>query len=170
MTRRRPVRPQPPLPGFEGVAPPPPSEHREQVAFIQRCRDRACRDPRAEVLAYVTAVPNGAYYGQDRKLAAIIGKRMRDEGLAEGFPDLFLPIAMPRPAGDPDPPGGLCILTGWYACWLGEMKPLVGGQVTAKQAEWHARLRAMGCCVDVGRGEDAMYAALCRYLGLPVEG
>jgi len=164
---RRIARPQPTLPGFEGVAPPPPSEHQEQVAFIQRCRDRAARDRQAELLLYVAAVPNGAYYGKDRRLAAIIARKMEAEGLAKGYPDVQLLAIMPRYPDDPAPPG---CPPEWYGAWVGELKRLDGGAISPKQAEWHARLRAMGCRVDVGLGEDAMYAALCRYLGLPVEG
>jgi hypothetical protein len=167
MTRRRPVRPQPTLPGFEAVRPPPPSEHKEQAAFIQRCRDRACRDPRAELMLYVAAVPNGAYYGTDRRLAAIIARKMEAEGLAKGYPDVQLLAIMPRYADDPAPPG---CPPEWYGAWVCEIKRLEGGQVEPEQADWHDRLRRMGCRVDVCRGEDAAYAALCRYLGLPVEG
>ncbi len=154
---------QPTLPGF--APPQPPPEHDEQVAFIALCRTRACRDARAEALAYVAAVPNGAWYGKDRKLAFIIGNRMRAEGLAKGYPDVQLLIAMPRPADDPAPDGA-----DLYHGWLGELKRLVGGRVEPEQATWHTWLRAQGYRVDVARGADALYAALCAYLGLPVEG
>jgi hypothetical protein len=120
------------------------------------------------VMAYVAAVPNGAYYGENRRLAAMIARKQEAEGLAKGYPDVQLLIAMPRPADDPSPPGTL--LEGWYCAWVGEMKRLEGGHLDPDQVLWHARLRAMGCRVDVGLGEDALYAALCRYLGLEVDG
>ena len=42
-------------------------------------------------LEWLYACPNGSNYGKDRRLAAIQAKRMRDEGLLPGVPDLFLP-------------------------------------------------------------------------------
>jgi len=156
---------QAPLPGRGWGRPPPPKEHDEQVAFIARCRDRAKRDPRAEILAYVVAVPNGAYYGPDPKTRAIIGARMRAEGLAEGYEDVQLLAPMPRPVDDPAPDGAEL-----YFGWLGELKRLQGGRVEPAQAAWHAWHRAQGYRVDVERGGDALYAALCRYCGLEVDG
>lgn len=149
-----------------GPKPPPPTEHKEQVAFIQRCRDRAKRDPRAEILTYIAAVPNGAYYGPDAKTRSIIGARMKAEGLVEGYEDLQLLAPMPRPDDDPAPPA---CPEGWYCGWLGELKRLEGGRVEDEQAEWHAKHRAKGYRVDVEKGADALFAALCRYLGIPEE-
>ena len=150
-----------------GPAAPPPKEHSEQATFIQRCRDRAMRDPAAEILAYVAAVPNGAWYGPDPKTRAIIAARMRAEGLAVGYPDVQLLAPMPRPPDDPAPPLGI---PGWYCGWVGELKRLKGGRVEPEQAVWHERLRNLGCRVDVEKGADALYTALCRYLGLEVDG
>jgi len=147
---------------------PPPTEHAEQVAFIARCRARAAGDSRAEALAYVFAIGNGAYYGPDARTRAIIGRKMRAEGLAVGFPDVGLLIAVPR--GPADPPAPPATPTGWWTAWFGELKRLRGGRIAPEQADWHAELRRRGCRVDVAKGGDALYAALCRYLGLEVDG
>jgi hypothetical protein len=64
------------------------SEHDEQAAVISWARHSAGLYP---CFAWLHAIPNGAQYGSDRKLASIQAGRMRAEGLTPGICDLFLP-------------------------------------------------------------------------------
>jgi len=63
-------------------------EHDEQKSLIQWAKKQACLYP---ALAWLFAIPNGAQYGKDRRLAIIQAQKMKSEGLLPGVPDLFLP-------------------------------------------------------------------------------
>ena len=64
------------------------SEHSEQSALIQWARSLAHRYP---CLDWLHAIPNGAQFGSDRKLAVMQAVRLKAEGLTPGICDLFLP-------------------------------------------------------------------------------
>jgi len=61
------------------------TEHDEQTALIQWARMSPAP------LDWLFAVPNGAQYGSNRKLAMIQAGKLKREGLLPGVPDLFLP-------------------------------------------------------------------------------
>ena len=58
-----------------------PTEHAEQVAFVQRCR-------RENI--FVFSIPNGVNISDSKKRFAEIEK-LKAEGLVKGIPDLFIP-------------------------------------------------------------------------------
>ena len=58
-----------------------PSEHAEQVAFVQRCK-------RENI--FVFAIPNGVNL-LDSKLRFAEIEKLKAEGLVKGIPDLFIP-------------------------------------------------------------------------------
>ena len=68
------------------------SESTSQQAVIQwfgyACHQLGVPDAR---LLY--AIPNGAFYGNDRRASIIRSARMKREGLLPGVPDLFLAVA-----------------------------------------------------------------------------
>ena len=117
-----------------------PSEHQEQVSFIQWCARNAAHYPD---LAWIAAIPNGG------KRPISVAVRMKQEGVRAGYPDLLLDVAC-----------------GPYHGWRCELKK-VGGKVDKKtQAPWHERLRAQGYRVDICVGWEAAARALCAYLGV----
>lgn len=118
------------------------SEHAEQAALIERVAWAAGQHPE---LALLLAIPNG---GARHKATAA---RLKAEGVRAGVPDLFLPVAR----------------GGSHGLWI-EMKRARGGRVAAAQAWWHVRLAEAGYRVEVCHGQDAAWAALCRYLELPL--
>lgn len=63
-------------------------EHAEQVAVVTWARWRINQHA---ALEWLHAIPNGAKFGSNRKLAAIQAGRLKAEGLLPGVPDLFLP-------------------------------------------------------------------------------
>ena len=58
-----------------------PSEHAEQVAFVQRCK-------RENI--FVFSIPNGVNISDNKKRYFEIEK-LKSEGLTPGIPDLFIP-------------------------------------------------------------------------------
>jgi hypothetical protein len=102
------------------------------------------------------AVPNGAMYGADMRLARIQAGKMRRTGLKRGVPDVVVPIA----AG---PYHGLYI----------ELKRRNGynAQHTPEQRGWQARLRWLGHEVRVAEGGDHAKQIVTNYLartGFPI--
>jgi len=113
-----------------------PLEHDEQKAVIDWCRDYArlrwpnlCL-PNGDFSIY--AVPNGG----DRN--KIVAKRLKDEGVNSGVPDLHVP--------------GLRL-------WI-EMKRIKGSVTSDKQKDWHAYLRSIGDTVVVAKGATEAIAAI----------
>ena len=58
-----------------------PSEHAEQVAFVQRCK-------RENI--FIFSIPNGVNISDNKKRYFEIEK-LKSEGLTPGIPDLFIP-------------------------------------------------------------------------------
>ena len=113
-----------------------PLEHDEQKAVVDWCRDYArlrwpglCL-PNGDFAIY--AVPNGG----DRN--KIVAKRLKDEGVNSGVPDLHVP--------------GLRL-------WI-EMKRIKGSVTSDKQKDWHAYLRNIGDTVVVAKGVTEAIAAI----------
>jgi len=106
-----------------------PLEHDEQTAVIEWCKQYArlrwphlCLPTTGEFAIY--AVPNGG----DRN--KIVAKRLKDEGVNSGVPDLHVP--------------GLRL-------WI-EMKRIKGSVTSDKQKDWHAYLRSIGDTVIIAKG------------------
>ena len=96
-------------------------EHGEQVTFV-----RWFRATFPDVLIY--AIPNGG------KRAITEAKRLKEEGVVPGVPDLHIPA---------------------WLLWI-EMKRVKGGKVSADQEAVAEYLHSVGHTVLIGRGwEDA---------------
>jgi len=65
------------------------TEHDEQVAVVNWARLNIGRFP---ALEWLHAIPNGAQFGKERRLAIIQAQKLKAEGLLPGVPDLFLPL------------------------------------------------------------------------------
>jgi hypothetical protein len=105
-----------------------PLEHDEQKTVIDWCRDYArlrwphlCL-PNGDFAIYAT--PNGG----ERNI--IVAKRLKDEGVNTGVPDLHVP--------------GLRL-------WV-EMKRIKGSVTSDKQKDWHSYLRSIGDTVIIAKG------------------
>lgn len=66
------------------------SEHLEQVRFIQWCK---LNENRYKELGLIFAIPNGGTRGGTKLQKIINGRRLKEEGVRPGIPDLCLPIA-----------------------------------------------------------------------------
>lgn len=65
------------------------TEHDEQAAVIAWARLMGGSWP---CLDWLHAIPNGAQFGMDKRLASIQYNKLKAEGLTPGIPDLFLPF------------------------------------------------------------------------------
>ena len=61
-----------------------PSEHWEQTMYFTALRVLAIQDPE---YGLIYAIPNGGLRNQ------IVGKKLKDEGVKPGVPDIFIPVA-----------------------------------------------------------------------------
>lgn len=117
-------------------------EHSEQVCLVQwwalQCRRYGVQEQ------CLFAIPNG---GQRNIITA---KRMKDEGVRAGIPDLFL--AVPKGAFH-----GLFV----------EMKKPRGGVVSESQKNCMEMLSNQGYCVAVCQGFMDAKDAIEGYFGLP---
>ena len=118
---------------------PVPSEAAEQTALLRWTETAGRQYPE---LRWLLAIPNGL--AASSKGAA---RRMKEQGMKAGVPDLFLPAPVPPHAG----------------LWI-EMKIRQGGRVSDAQRNWHAYLREAGYRVAVCRGWDEARLALVAYL------
>ena len=116
-----------------------PTERQEQIGLMKWAKLRATTLP---ALSMLISIPNGGY-----ALDPISGAKLKAEGLAKGFPDLFL--FYPRA-----PYCGLAI----------ELKRRVGASVRPEQAEWHERLKSAGYAVVVAYGATEAIKAIEEYL------
>lgn len=116
-------------------------EHAEQVSLMQWWSLQCRRFGIPEQLLF--AIPNG---GQRNIITA---KRMKDEGVRAGIPDLFL--AVPR---------------GKFHGLFVEMKKPQGGVVSDSQKSCMKMLSENGYCVTVCHGFIEAKTAITRYLDL----
>ena len=116
-------------------------EHAEQVSLMQWWSLQCRRFGIPEQLLF--AIPNG---GQRNIITA---KRMKDEGVRAGIPDLFL--AVPR---------------GKFHGLFVEMKKTRGGVVSDAQKACMQMLSENGYCVTVCHGFIEAKTAITRYLDL----
>lgn len=114
---------------------PVPVEHDECVWLMEWAEtQRHAGLPLSRLLLHV---PNGAFHGRDRTTAAVIGGKLRAEGLREGTFDYLLavPLWTKKCAG----------------LWL-EMKRLRGGEVSTDQKDFAADMMAMGYQCEIAKG------------------
>jgi hypothetical protein len=108
---------------------------------------------------YLIHIPNGAYFGADRKTAAIVMAKLKKQGLRPSVSDYFL--ALPA-LQDKDAPGG-----DWYhGLWL-ELKRVnaVPSDTMVEQAEFQADMRRQGYQAVVARGWGNAMHEIIKYLG-----
>jgi hypothetical protein len=127
--------PGPPRPARAPRAPKAPEEHDEQVQVFKHLD----REYGEGILAY--AVPNGG------KRDPVTGKRLKDEGVKPGVPD----ICLAEPRG------------GYHGLYI-EMKRTVKGKVSPEQKIWISELRIRGYRVEVCRGAETAIAVIEEYL------
>jgi hypothetical protein len=94
-----------------------------------------------DLAAVFFAIPNGG------RRDPATAKRLQEEGVLAGVPDLLL--AVPR-----GPLAGLFL----------EMKAVLGGRLSQPQKAAHAALTAQGYAVAVAHGYEAAKAAIVDYL------
>lgn len=115
-----------------------PTESEEQAAVIDWA---ALMEPRFPCLKLLHASQAGARVSWKQ------ATRLKREGMRQGLPDLFLPVAR----------------AGCHGLWI-EMKRRKRGRVSLAQLWWHHRLRTEGYRVDVCRGADEAIALLFDYV------
>lgn len=93
------------------------SESAEQIGFVRWFEGRF---PGVRIFH----IPNGGHR------ALSVAKKMKEEGVRPGVPDLFIPA---------------------WRLWV-EMKAAIGGRLSAEQKDWIAYLEGVGDTVIVGRG------------------
>lgn len=114
-----------------------PSEHDEQVVLVRRLRREG---------TFIFAVPSGGLRD------AITGKRLKEEGVLPGIPDLCI------------------ILPDGRVLWV-EMKRREGGVISKAQKIVHERFRDMAHEVIVAKGAKDAYEQIYRRLPpLPGDG
>ena len=112
-----------------------PSEHAEQVAVIQWCDyHREARN--------IFAIPNGG------ARSPITGRKLKEEGVRPGVPDLFLPLAR----------------DGYHGLFI-EMKRRKRYTTSPAQKERIEQLMRDGYRVEVCRGADEAIGVIAEYLG-----
>lgn len=121
---------------------PGPLEHHEQCTLVEWARRLEGRFPDLGALA---AVPNGGFR---HKATA---RRMVDEGVSRGYPDLLLDVAR----------------KGYHGLRI-EMKRR-GELPSLAQEEWHAKLRRNGFRVAVCFSAVDAASVIAGYLDLPRE-
>lgn len=113
-----------------------PTEHQEQVSLFAEMRLRGKRDPRW-LAPYV--IPNGGSRGGSALQRTINGKRLKDEGVKAGVPDIFVPV----------PCGRFC---GLYV----ELKKRQGGRVSLEQRKFADELDPRYMLVIAHGAEDGI--------------
>jgi hypothetical protein len=116
-----------------------PSEHQEQVDLVKWAELMKRQIP---ALSLLHAIPNGG----DRHPA--VGRKLKDEGVKAGFPDLNLPVAR----------------RGYYGLFI-EMKNRIGGRLSSDQKWWKEALQREGYRVEICHGFEAAKAVIEEYLG-----
>lgn len=107
-----------------------PSEHMEQVALLRWWGDN--------INHLIFAIPNG------EKRAMSVAKRLKEEGVTNGIPDLFCPA---------------------FSLWI-EMKRVKGGVISDDQKYVIAYLESIGHTVIVGYGANDAIKQLLNKLSL----
>ncbi len=111
-------------------------EHNEQVALMQWTIKAKGKYP--ELLLH--AIPNGG------RRDAITGRKLKEEGVKAGVPDLSLPVAR----------------GGYHGLYI-EMKS-VNGRINPRQARWLELLDKQGYLTEVCRSSMEAIGVLMAYL------
>lgn len=136
-----------------------PSEHDEQKAVVDWFNASAASyglDPRLLI-----AIPNGSMLAGDARMRSIQARRLKDEGVRAGAPDLFLALAstpFPRQGNY----NGMFIelkRSGWKPPGAGAK-----AEHWRKQCWFHQMLRNQGYSVMVCAGAETAMAAIKDYL------
>ena len=129
-------------------------EHEEQKLLVAWWAANA-RSYRLDPCVLI-AIPNGSMLAGDARMRSIQSRRLKDEGVRVGVPDLFLAVQRGNP-------GGL-----WLELKRADWKPpRVGTKAYAKymvQESFHEMLRARGYRVQFAAGHNAAIAAIKDYL------
>lgn len=115
-----------------------PTESQEQRAVFEVCTTLVHKYPELELLYHV---PNGG------KRDAVIGAKLKAEGVKAGVPDLVLPVAR----------------AGYHGLYI-ELKRQHGGRLSGAQRDWCRNLTRQGYCVLVCRGANEALNMLVKYL------
>jgi hypothetical protein len=130
-----------------------PHEHEECAALVKWAETQRHKGYKlSELLIHV---PNGAYHGSDRKAAAVVARKLREQGLREGVFDYILPIPLYPPGVQGYVPG----------LWL-EMKRTKGGKVSQEQIDFQFRMRTFGWQCEVAMGWVQAAAFITQHLQL----
>lgn len=132
-------------------------EHDEQVALFYWAELNKSKIPALELLM---AIPNGAYYGGGGGRWSI-AKRMKEEGVKKGVPDVFLPVPMTYVSEGQvtDMKAGL-----WIEMKAGKNKP------SDEQKWWIENLQEMGYRVEVCYSSQEAIDIINEYLDLNSKG
>jgi hypothetical protein len=124
-----------------------PTEHEECRWLIDWAKTQRFNGwPLSDILVHV---PNGAFHGRDRTVGAVIGGKLRAQGMQAGVYDYILPV----PLWTKKCPG----------LWL-EMKRTHGGVVSDEQKEFQARMLQLGWQCEVAKGWVEASAIITQYL------
>jgi len=128
-------------------------EHDEQVALFYWAELNSKKIPALKLLM---AIPNGASYGGGGGRWSI-AKRMKDEGVKKGVPDVFLPVPMTyvNEGQVTDMKAGL-----WIEMKAGKNKP------SDDQSWWIENLQEMGYRVEVCYSSNEAVDIINEYLDL----
>ena len=128
-------------------------EHDEQVALFYWAELNSSKIPSLKLLM---AIPNGASYGGGGGRWSI-AKRMKDEGVKKGVPDVFLPVPMTYVSEGQvtDMKAGL-----WIEMKAGKNKP------SDEQNWWIEQLEDMGYRVEVCYSSQEAIDVINEYLDL----
>src|SRR5512139_796028 len=116
------------------------SEHIEQVALIRWARLMSKQWPE---LSLLFAIPNGG--ARDVRT----GRRLKDEGVQRGVPDLCLPVAKGP----------------WHGCYI-ELKRRDGGTLSEHQEWWLEQLQRQHYYAVLARGWEHAAEILVQYLNV----
>ena len=114
------------------------TEHEEQVALMRLVEMHRGRWPE---LGLLFAVPNGS------ERNAIVGRKLKAEGVKKGVPDLCLPV----PRGEHH---GLFV----------ELKKQGRSTTSPEQKAWIAALRALGYRAEVCKGATEAWNVIREYM------
>lgn len=98
-------------------------------------------------MALLHHIPNGQKLGGNAQQRMIRGKRLKDEGMKAGVPDICLPIPSGR----------------YHGLYI-ELKKPSGGTVSSEQEKWLVALNLQGYLAVVCRGANEAIQTIEDYL------
>lgn len=134
---------------------PVPTEEQEGTWLLEWAHLALCPNGN-RVSKYLIHIPNGAFFGRDRKTAAITMRKLRAQGLKVGCSDYFFAYPANREHG----------------LWI-ELKRLKASPsaVDEEQALFHVDMRRQGYATRIARGWAEARFQITEYLGAtyPIE-